>query len=360
MPQLVEGEKKLLGLRGSSSSPLVVAAMKDLLALKKPDSHALSRKNEIRPFEDASSLEFLASRSDCSAFLFASHSKKRPHNLVLVRASAGTGALLPTVAPSPPPPSQGRTFDAHVLDQVELGISAFEPMSSFSGPKKLLGAVPCFVFQGDAWDREPALARLQNLLLDIFGGRNLTHLALRGVDHAIVVSAVEPQGAAAAAPGAGWGGTIHWRTYFCSLMRSGERVPRVELHSCGPSIDFVLRRTLLASPDAWKNALKQPAQCVWGGVGRGGWRVEVLAGCSEPAVSHPPTPLLHQAPRQAAQEHHARRAGCDARHGAHAAPGLWVAEPQEVQGHARRARGCARRSSGGGRGRRRRRSHGRG
>ncbi len=52
--------------------------------LKKPDAHQLARKNEILPFEDASSIEFLAGKNECSAFLFTSHSKKRPNNLVLV------------------------------------------------------------------------------------------------------------------------------------------------------------------------------------------------------------------------------------------------------------------------------------
>ena len=83
-PQLVEGSKCLLLLKGPSSSEILNEAMKDLAALKKPDIRSLSRKNDIRPFEDASSLEFLATKNDCAAFLMTSHSKKRPHSLILV------------------------------------------------------------------------------------------------------------------------------------------------------------------------------------------------------------------------------------------------------------------------------------
>lgn len=45
----------------------------------------LNRKNEIRPFEDVSSLEFLLDKNDCALFAVGTHNKKRPLNLILVR-----------------------------------------------------------------------------------------------------------------------------------------------------------------------------------------------------------------------------------------------------------------------------------
>ena len=45
-PVIVEGEKLLLGLRGPSSSDLVVDALRDLLALKKPGCVLLSRRKQ--------------------------------------------------------------------------------------------------------------------------------------------------------------------------------------------------------------------------------------------------------------------------------------------------------------------------
>lgn len=46
----------------------------------------LNRKNDIRPFEDVTSLEFLLDKNDCALFAVGTHNKKRPLNLVMVRA----------------------------------------------------------------------------------------------------------------------------------------------------------------------------------------------------------------------------------------------------------------------------------
>jgi ribosome production factor 2 len=51
--------------------------------LKKPNAVMFSKRNAIRPFEDITSLEFFGQRNDTSLFAFGSHSKKRPHNLVM-------------------------------------------------------------------------------------------------------------------------------------------------------------------------------------------------------------------------------------------------------------------------------------
>lgn len=42
------------------------------------------------------------------------------------------------------------------------------------------------------------------------------------------------------------------------LKKSGCRTPRIELDEIGPSFDFVLRRTHLASDDLYKTAHRQP------------------------------------------------------------------------------------------------------
>lgn len=83
-PQLIEGTKKSLIFKGNSPSLVVTNLLKDVAQLCKPNCKMLSRKNEIVPFEDATSIEFLTEKSDCSLFLMGSHSKKRPNNLVFV------------------------------------------------------------------------------------------------------------------------------------------------------------------------------------------------------------------------------------------------------------------------------------
>ncbi len=67
----------------------------------------LPRLNPVLPFEDQSSLEFLAEKNDASLMLVGSHSKKRPHNLVMARF-----------------------FDFKVLDMIELGVTGFTSAAS--------------------------------------------------------------------------------------------------------------------------------------------------------------------------------------------------------------------------------------
>lgn len=110
-PKLVENVKKSLVLKGPSSSQVITSVLKDMHKLKQPESKMFSRRNLTRPFEDASSVEFLGSQNDCSLFAYGSNSKKRRHNLVL-----------------------GRLFDFQLLDMLEMGVDGdtFKPMQFFS------------------------------------------------------------------------------------------------------------------------------------------------------------------------------------------------------------------------------------
>jgi ribosome production factor 2 len=80
----IERFKRILFLKGRHSSEILNDVMKDLTLLSKPHNKALTKKNDIVPFEDVNSLEFLGSKNDCGLFVLASHSKKRPNNLVIV------------------------------------------------------------------------------------------------------------------------------------------------------------------------------------------------------------------------------------------------------------------------------------
>ena len=82
--EMVERVKKVMFLKGRHSSEVLNTAMKDLTLLSKPNCKSLSKKNDINPFEDPNSLEFLGSKNDCGIFVFGSHTKKRPNNLVIV------------------------------------------------------------------------------------------------------------------------------------------------------------------------------------------------------------------------------------------------------------------------------------
>lgn len=83
-PQLVENTKRALIIKGTHTSQSIIDVLKDFSKLLKPNCKVLGRKNEITPFEDGNSLEFLATKNDCSLFIVGSHSKKRTNNLILV------------------------------------------------------------------------------------------------------------------------------------------------------------------------------------------------------------------------------------------------------------------------------------
>ena len=77
---------------------------------------------------------------------------------------------------------------------------------------------------------------------DIFGGRDLSGIALQGIDHVISLSLVGDQ--------------ILWRTYAVVFKASDSKVPRVELISMGPSLDINIRRQQVPSLDLDKLAHK--------------------------------------------------------------------------------------------------------
>jgi hypothetical protein len=70
---------------------------------------------------------------------------------------------------------------------------------------------------------------------------------LTGVEHVISVTA-NPSG------------VVHFRVYTVQLMKSGQRIPRVELQEMGPSIDFTLRRKVFANDDMMKQATRVPKE----------------------------------------------------------------------------------------------------
>ena len=84
--------------------------------LKKPDAINFSKKNELRPFDDVSSLEFFSEKEDASLFVVGSHSKKRPNNLTFVR-----------------------TFGHKVLDMVETSVTKYKPCEEFKVRKSQFG-----------------------------------------------------------------------------------------------------------------------------------------------------------------------------------------------------------------------------
>ncbi|XP_048768209.1 ribosome production factor 2 homolog [Ostrea edulis] len=221
-PKLTENDKQTMFIKGGNTSVTVSQVLTELYMLKKHNSVSYKRKNILRPFEDETPLEFFAKKTDASLFLFGSHNKKRPNNLVL-----------------------GRFFDFHILDMIELGLEKFVSMADFHGGKCSEGTKPCLMFAGETFEQDVEYRRLKNLFIDFFRGPVVTQVRLAGLEHVILITAAA-------------GGKILLRNYRVLLKKSGSRTPRVELEEIGPSLDLVIRRTKLASDDLYKRALKQP------------------------------------------------------------------------------------------------------
>uniref|UniRef100_A0A7N8XSB4 Ribosome production factor 2 homolog n=1 Tax=Mastacembelus armatus TaxID=205130 RepID=A0A7N8XSB4_9TELE len=220
-PKLTEDVKSAMIMKGGNTSQMVTQALKDIYSLKKPNAVLYKKKNITRPFEDSTSLEFFSKKTDCSLFLFGSHNKKRPNNFIF-----------------------GRLFDFHVLDMIELGIEKYVSLSEIKTNKCPEGTKPMLVFAGEPFETDHEYKRLKNLLIDFFRGPTVPAVRLSGLEHVLHFTALD--------------GKIFMRSYRCLLKKSGCRTPRIELEEIGPSFDFVLRRTHLASEDLYKLAHKQP------------------------------------------------------------------------------------------------------
>ncbi|KAF7818743.1 ribosome production factor 2-like protein [Senna tora] len=225
-PKLVESGKKTLILHGTKTSGVLNAVLKEIYHLKKDCAIKYSRKNEnIKPFESGgeTSLEFFSLKTDCSIFVYGSHSKKRPDNLTI-----------------------GRTYDHHIYDLVEVGVENFKPMESFSYDKKLApkeGSKPFITFVGEGFENVEELKHLKEVLLDLLRGEVVENLNITGLDRAYVCTAVSSN-------------KVFLTHCALRLKKSGTVVPRMELVEVGPSMDLVVRRHRPPNDSLRKEAMK--------------------------------------------------------------------------------------------------------
>lgn len=225
-PKLVETEKKTLILHGTKTSHVLNALLTEIYHLKKENSIRYTRKNDsIRPFEAGgeTSLEFFSQKTDCGLFVFGSHSKKRPDNLVI-----------------------GRFYDHHIYDLVEVGVENFKSLQSFSYDKKMapkMGSKPLIAFVGEGFESVEDLKHLKEVLLDLLRGEVVENLNLAGLDRIYVCTAVSSN-------------RVFLSHCALRLKKSGTVVPRMELVEVGPSMDLVVRRHRLPNEGLRKEAMK--------------------------------------------------------------------------------------------------------
>jgi len=240
-PQQVESRKRVLLLHGTKCPLPISTVLTTLAKLTQPNSVKLNKKNDnIHPFEDPASLEFLAGKNECGVVVFGTHSKKRPNNITLLR-----------------------TFDNHVLDMVELLLLTSQDDMEINRRIEVgVEMKPMILFAGSQWDDTSSSAQasiyqtLRSLFLDLFQGEEIPAIDVAGLQYVLMIAAGE-SGNSTDMNDPTNKPLIHLRWYKVSTKRStSPKIPRVELDPVGPVFDFRVGRFREADPSVMKEALK--------------------------------------------------------------------------------------------------------
>ncbi|KAK5117663.1 hypothetical protein LTR62_005086 [Meristemomyces frigidus] len=234
-PQQTENPRTTLFLKYTTCSEVLHLVLNDIYALKRPLAIKFSKKNNIHPFEDPSSLEFFSEKNDASLMVFASHSKKRPHCLNLVRF-----------------------FGYKVLDMIELSVipETMRTLSQFKNEKTATGLKPLLSFSGSAFDSPTANAYTlaKSVLLELFKGPDVAEIDVEGLQYMLHFSVDEEDDSSSDSKP-----QIHLRSYLLKTKKvPNSNLPRVEVEEMGPRIDFRVGRIQEADPDMMKEAMRKP------------------------------------------------------------------------------------------------------
>lgn len=263
-----EGAKGLMCIRGTKSTDELRSVLRDLSILTKPHSKTFMRRNLIRPFEDAEPVEFLSQKNGTGLFAVASHSKKRPFNLVFGRCFGGklldmVELGLTGVGSLSEAPTAGADMSAPVEDvegdadsEAPAAAAAAAAGSSSSAVSEAraatpqIGMRPCMIFVGAGWETDPRFATMRNIFLDMFRGvpvRPGDGMLLTSFSWCICVTQASAD-------------AFHLRSYTIDLRRSGTKTPKVALRDMGFHMDASLRRYQPAEAAMMKAATTLPAQ----------------------------------------------------------------------------------------------------
>jgi ribosome production factor 2 len=223
-------------MHGTRCPTALDTVLKTFHSLTKPNSVLFHKKNEnIHPFENVESIEFLADKNDCGLVVFGSSNKKRPNCVSLVRI-----------------------FNAKVLDMCELLLLPDTARDAESVPAinnlKMhigVGLRPMLLFSGSPWDDPTSTAHvmLKSMFIDMFKGEETDKIDVEGLQYVLMIAAEEPM--------QGLAPVIRLRWYKLRTMRSGHKLPRVELDEIGPKFDFKVGRLQDAPKELAKQAMKQ-------------------------------------------------------------------------------------------------------
>ena len=234
--KIVENTKTALFIPGNNSNKALHDITIDLSSLKKPFIKRFTKKNNILPFEDTTSLEFLSEKNDASLLILSTNNKKRPNNLTFIR-----------------------TFDYKIYDMIELQVlNDFKLFQDFKKMTFQVGLKPLFTFQGHIFDINPTFIQIKSLFLDMFHGEQSNLQDVAGLQYVISVSAIEEDDndvLISKLP------LIYFRIYKLKTLKSNEpKLARIELEETGPRLNFKIGRIHHVDPEMEKEALKIPKQ----------------------------------------------------------------------------------------------------
>lgn len=229
----MENAKTALFVPGSTGNKALHDTMCDLMALKKPQVKKFSKKNEIRPFEDVSTLEFFSEKNDTSLMVFSSNNKKRPNTLTFARF-----------------------FNHKIFDMIELSIQDdFKLLQDFKKSTFTVGLKPMFTFNGPEFDNHPVFQHVKSLFLDFYKGEETDLQDVAGLQYIIALSTGEIED-----PNSSKLPLLHFRVYKLKSVKSGQKLPRVEVDEIGPRLDFKIGRRITPPPEVEKEAYAKPKQ----------------------------------------------------------------------------------------------------
>lgn len=114
-----------------------------------------------------------------------------------------------------------------------------------------VGMKPMMLFSGSAWEdsTSPIYSMLKSMFLDVFKGEETNKIDVEGLQYILMVAADEPV--------EGTSPVVHLRWYKIRTMKSGQKLPRVELDEVGPTFDFRVGRVQEADDAVMNEAMKQ-------------------------------------------------------------------------------------------------------
>lgn len=110
---------------------------------------------------------------------------------------------------------------------------------------------PLLSFSGAIFDSIPNYQLFKSMFLDFFRGETVDSINVEGLQYMIHFSAPESTEQNPTP-------TIHMRVHLIKTLKSGQKLPRVEVEEMGPRIDFKIRRVQEPDEAMMKEALKKP------------------------------------------------------------------------------------------------------